>query len=347
MNKAPVPGRKAPDIALVHPGRANGRRFALVSKVLSAMGLRHHAVLPYISLRKPGRIEQAALADPHCNVARRTPANIDLVIGTRGDVNKRSAAKAARKLYLSFDTEGHFSGKGEGDSFFLPILFHPDLINDEAYEEAERLSQQKERPIGVLFAGNCDPATYGKSAMQRCHGILDRIQIGKLASATSGQTAFFPSSREEFSTALEAGSLADRLVWIDTNRFRIPQQEWLSFIAQSRFFISTPGVQYPYCQNLNEAAACGSVPILQFPGLYDPPLRDCENCLEFKDGNGFADTINTALSMKTGKWLALSGSARDYHQAHLSLDHLENRIASFIKDDSRRELTWVMAGKKH
>ena len=219
------------------------------------------------------------------------------------------------------------------------------MINEASYSQARVLSNQTDRPIGVLFAGNCDATIYMRTDMGTRYGLLNRVEIAALASKRTGQQVFIPDDRARFEEALSKGELRDRLVWIDTNFFRIPQSQWLSLIAKSRFFVCTPGVQYPYCQNLNEAAACGSVPILQFPDAYFPALENGRNCLSFEVAMDFPEVIASALAMGEQHRLTLSKGTIAYHEAHLSLDAIRARLSEFFLDGEKADMTWVMAGK--
>lgn len=335
-----------PDIVIIHPGSGNGRRVALVSRVLASMGLAHVVKLPMTGVSRPGRIEANAFAHPLCTTSRFFPRDCKLVIGTARDLSAGKAARIGKKLFLSFDPNRYLKGDTDLPAFFHPILFHPDLVDEHSYEAAGRLAVQSDRRIGILFAGNCDPRIYDNPRMKERFGVVNRIDIQTLARSLPPDQVFMPKHQMDFRERLETDGLKNRLVWIDTKQFRIPQAEWLSFIARSRFFIATPGVQYPYCQNLNEAAACGSVPILQYPHLYAPALEHGNNCLSFEKPENFADAVDQALAMNQSDWLKLSFSTRTYHEDHLSLAALQHRLRTFIDSPDLPLLTWVMAGKE-
>lgn len=269
-----------------------------------------------------------------------------MVIGTRTDLFGSKAAAIEKKLILSFDTNAYLAGETIQPAFFHPILFHPDLISEQAYEQAAALADGKDRRIGILFAGNCDPRVYDTPGIGEQYGVMNRIEIEGMVNRLPPETVFKPRSEAELIEQLETGGLTDRLVWIDTKHLRIPQDQWLAFIAQARFFLATPGVEYPYCQNLNEAAACGAVPLLEFPNAYQPALRDGTNCLTFDDFESFAATVKNAVETRKTDWLAMSNAAIGYHQTHLSLAALQKRLRLFLEDPEQTSQTWVMAGKE-
>lgn len=329
-----------PSIAVDMPSRRNGRRFAIVSTVLSQMGLPHWAFFPLLRRIGLKGIEQRAVNSGLCSLAFDRRKTFDLLV-----TDHESGIRSRKVLKVDYDFMKHLRGEETAQTLFLPILFHPDMLNTEAYEKASGLAVKDKRPIGALFAGNCDQATYDNPEIEAQYGLLNRYSIMQLASKLPAGQVVFPLDRRSFDEALIAGKLADKLVWIDTNRFRIAQNEWLDIIGKSRHFVCTPGVRYPYCQNLNEAMACGSVPILQYPDFYQPSLRDGANALVFSNGVDFAKTIGRALETNPADWGQISRSAVEYHDSRLGLLRVNAAISDFLADESRERMTWVMAGK--
>lgn len=332
-------------VAVYFPQSRNTRRFALVSNVLAAMRIHHVAVIPLLQRKRFGGLVKTATSSPYCRTVFWKPASANIVIGEADRIPARSLKSARKTLFLSYDTRTFLNSEKRDDSFFHPILFHPNMITQAAYRRADELARNTERPVGILFGGNCDEATYTSSNMALEYGILNRIEISRLAKRMPDDKVFFPTSRDAFETALGNGELKNRLVWIDTTLFRIPQAEWLNLVSKSRFFICTPGVRYPYCQNLNEAMACGSVPLLQFPDAYYPPLVNGENCLSFRSDSDFSGKVVEALKMDHKHWMDLQKRSIGYHEDHLSLNALAGRLKAFFGDPERRAATWVLAGK--
>ncbi len=309
------------------------------------MNIHHVAVIPPLQRIRLGSLVKTSTSSPYCRTVFWKPASADIIIGEAGRIPAGSLKTARKTLFLSYDTKAFLASNKQMDVFFHPILFHPNMIKHVAYQRANELAQNTERPVGILFGGNCDEGTYASKIMEQEYGILNRIEISRIAANMPDTSVFFPTSREAFETALAKGELRKKLVWIDTTLFRIPQAEWLNLVSKSRFFICTPGVRYPYCQNLNEAMACGSVPLLQFPDAYFPPLESGTNCLSFKASEDFPDTVGQALKMNDSAWKGLRKRAIAYHEDHLSLNSLAGRLQAFFDDPERKESTWVLAGK--
>ena len=327
------------------PSRRNGRRFAVVSKVLSAAGIRHRAIFPLLRSMRLGKLERSVLDSGYCETGWRMPKDVSLLVTDQPE----AASKAQKVIEISYDLASAAGRQLSADEIYHPILFHPDQITKEAYARAEVLSGNRNRPLPLLFAGNCDPATYDTPDMGKAFGLLNRHQLHQLARRLPPELAVFPQTPEELkslvSQATESGKPLKKLVWIDTQQFRIPAAQWLDLVVKANFFLCTPGVRYPWCQNLNEAMACGTVPVLQYPHLYNPALTDGSDCLAFTDATDFEAAVRKALAMAESKVKPLSKAAHEYHADHLSLARLVSAIQDFAEDPERRKLTWYLAGK--
>lgn len=329
------------NITVIMPSSRNGRRFALVSTLLSEMKYAHTAVFPPLRRLKLKELEAKAISSTFCNLVWRRPKRPDVLI-TDQDIKNENG----KTIQISYDFVTALKKETQPDTLFLPILFHPSLLNQVSYSKADQLSKTTDRPIGVLFAGNCDPKTYDNGRINSLYNLANRHELFEYVKSLPPELVFIPKTKEAFTEALESGSLKNKFVWIDTEAFRIPQNEWFELLAKARYFFCTPGVHYPYCQNLNEAAACGAVPILQYPNFYKPNLIKGENCLAFREMNEIEKLLNKALTAENHNASALqSTSIKDWHKAHMSLDHAIKQLSDFINDPERQHLTWILAGK--
>lgn len=349
MKPGQLPASKAEPsdtVATIYiPSRRNGRRFAVVSRVLSAAGIRHRAIFSPLRLLRLGRLEQSVARGEYCETGWRIPRDTSLLVTDQPE----AAGKASKVIEISYDLAGAADRKLSADEIYHPILFHPEQITEEAYARAEALSGERNRPLSLLFAGNCDPATYDTPETGKAFGLLNRHELHRLARRLPPDLAVFPETPEELETlvsqATNSGKPLKKLVWIDTQDFRIPAAQWLDLVAKAGFFLCTPGVRYPWCQNLNEAMACGTVPVLQYPHLYNPALVDNQNSLAFADAANFEAIVHKALAMSESKVKLLSKAAHKYHADHLSLARIIGEIRAFSEDPGRHKLTWYLAGK--
>ena len=334
------------DVATLYiPSPRNGRRFAVISRVLSAAGIHHRAIFPPLRLWRLGKLERLAIDSEYCEARWRMPRNPPLLITDQPGF----ADKARKVIEISYDLAEAADRALSADEIYHPILFHPDQITGEAYGLADALSGARKRPLSLLFAGNCDPATYDTPQMEKDFGLLNRHELHRLARRLPAELVVFPKTPEELAGLLDPaqanGKPLGKLVWIDTQDFRIPAAQWLDLVAKANFFLCTPGVRYPWCQNLNEAMACGTVPVLQYPHLYNPALTDGGDSLAFAGAEDFEAVVRRALEMPESRVASLSGAARQYHADHLSLTRIIGEIQAFAEDPERRKLVWYLAGK--
>lgn len=330
------------DVAISIPAKRRGRRFLTLSKILSAMELEHAAWFPphrFASL-KPN--ETVAFESGYCHPTWRL-GKIGRLLVTDHPFNR----PAPNKLTISFQLKRYFDGGLAGrNTRFFPIFFHPNILNRESYAKAARLAEKRERPIKILFAGNCREDRYNKSVLNTEYGIFNRHQIHRAARALPPSQVFFPESREAFETAKAAGHLRDKLVWIDGTKFRVPLDNWLELMGEAEYFLCTSGVRRPYCHNLNESAACGCVPILQHAGYYAPTLKDNHNAIVFSDLSSFGERIGEVTTGRTQRsFPEMSRAIVDYHEVHLSLNAAMASIRVLVDQPEEDRLTWVMSGR--
>ncbi len=311
----------------------------MISRVLGQMDCPHDLIVPPGKLIWGKTLERMPFDQTLCRPLWRGQGNYGLTF------TERTKCPTARK-HIQVRYDAMKPDLEEGNDLFLPLLFHPRLLDHAHYLEAEELSGSTDRPIGILFAGNCDRETYDKARIRRNFGLMNRFEIYRAVMEAPGDSVWMPESRTTFETALAAGELRSKLVWIDTKRFRIDRSEWLSVLAKTRYFLCTPGVHYPFCHNLNEAMACGTVPILEYPHFYRPSLSDGLNCVGFSGAGELTSKIcEIAAEDPADFWRGRSRAARDYHENNLSLTSLINRLEAFAADKESQRMIWHMAGK--
>ena len=326
----------------------NGRRFVAISKVFAEIGWRHGLVVSLLDLLKIGSLEKLAFESGKCHVVSRSRAGL---LNPKLRVTDRVADPAAdvssKELMIDYDFENYLSGEVGGDSLFLPILFSPNFISEYWYRYAKRCSLRRKRSVRVLFAGSSETHKYDKSELSERYRVLNRCELLGAVKDISEEVCFFPSSFDEFNQARLAGRLKNRIVWVDTAKFKIPSSEWMNVLSDSEFFLCPPGVAYPYSHNMNESSACGCVPVIEFGGLYSPSLQDGVNCVAFSGRENFFQQIRRILSGEYDEqWCAMSQAAVEYHEQYLSLSFAKHKLTQFMEDPFSRRLRWVMAGKK-
>jgi len=64
---------------------------------------------------------------------------------------------------------------------------------------------------------------------------------------------------------------------------RVPVKNYLNYLAKFDFYLCLPGFIMPFSHNVVEAMRVGAIPVIQYPELFSPELKDRVNCLVFKD----------------------------------------------------------------
>lgn len=341
MNMACPARADPPDVLIEMAKPKNGRRVQVISAILHAMCMRHVARVPFW---RPGllpAVMRKRLARTGCRVVWRSPWPTLLYI-----TDDQARGQGCKRILVSYDTSALHEGKVDDGTLALPILFNPSLLDIPSYALADDLATRSDRPIKIIFAGNCDPKAYDSPEFSRRYGLLSRHRLHEMVTRTFSDVMYVPESFEQLTGAAAAGDLRRRFVWIDTQRFSIPMSSWLQVMSMSQYFFCAPGVVYPYCHNFNESAACGCVPILQYGEWLHPSLEHGRNCLSFASPQDLVRLIPEILEGGGDpSWPERSAAIVDYHRNHLSLEVCMQRIREFVADPARQTMTWIMAGK--
>lgn len=78
--------------------------------------------------------------------------------------------------------------------------------------------------------------------------------------------------------------------------------------------------------NAIEALAVGSVPIIQYPELFYPPLEHNVNCLVYKNKQELVDVLKRAMSMSPEDAATLSIGAAAYYDQFLEPKRVVQRL---------------------
>ncbi len=320
----------------------NKRASAMISLVLSASHRSHCMTLNPIQYLSAGYVLKWALGKPSCSITWRDGLSSDVLITDSEDLVALRESKRKKSILIS-STDGSKrkrQQKKRARQLFVPLLFHPKLISEQMYKQADDLSEKTNRPIKVLFVGNCDSESYSRPQPD---SINSRWEIFEAVKALPPEVVVFPTSETELQSLIDSGLGSKRLVWIDTNQFKIRQEKWFEYLCLAQYFVCPAGVRYPYCHNLNEAMACGAVPVLQHHDFYSPVLLDGINSIHFGDLTTLRDVISELLGSSDQQWLDRSNSTKIYHRSFLSLRTVINAIESFM-NDADYTLEWQVAG---
>ena len=215
-------------------------------------------------------------------------------------------------------------------------------MTKQSYAQADRLAENTKRPFNFLFAGNCDSRVYSR---KQPASISNRHELMAEAKRLRLNSVLLPETHDEVDAMLRSNKAQESLVWIDTQKVKIDQNRWLELLAKTRYFLCAPGVVYPYCHNLNEAMACGAVPVLQYSEFYAPKLEHDKTCIAFSHVDQLQALIPKLASTEDVVWRAQSKLAVEYHKKHLSLDAFHGQLQQFLDDKAEMVMDWQSAGQ--
>jgi hypothetical protein len=172
------------------------------------------------------------------------------------------------------------------------------------------------RPWRIFFGGDARPEKYTKSSTPTVYRKLPRSRVLDVLREHIGQDRWMePGTDAELAEML--GRPWEGVLLLNTRRVRVPPKDWLPTVSRAAFFVACPGVRYPMSHNVIEAMAVGTIPILEYPELFFPPLEDGVNCLAFEGEAGLRAAADRAFAMTTEERERLSLGASSYYDRHL------------------------------
>ncbi|MDY7027997.1 MAG: hypothetical protein SVR04_06845 [Spirochaetota bacterium] len=235
------------------------------------------------------------------------------------------------------------------DNCYIPIMFHPSLMNADTYARAAGLAHNSNRKVSIFFAGSLTRDKYDREVIRSQYGLLTRNEMIDAVMSGSGERGkpFAPRDFRDFQGRKDRGELADKTVIIDTGVCKIPQDRWLDVLSEVDFFLAAPGISMPFCHNLPESMAVGAIPVIQFGDLLYPPLEDRKTCLAFDSLDELKDIVTNVIpAMRPDEIGEMRERVVQYHRQYLSPESFVARMKQF-EEDSRRELRLIMARRMY
>jgi hypothetical protein len=288
-----------------------GRRFHALVNLLSRGGYELYLV-PRSSFMQTGhRIFKARAlelvrpaGDAECDAV---PEGFDLCLRDRRGVDRR----ARRTIEVMTSPRQ----KLRPHDLAVPYSFYPEVWDrneDQRFPEYRR----RARRWRLFFGGHCSKDSYLRIGKYPWLNPLDRYRVVRETRGYFSGATLEIESQPQLARALQTRH--DSFVMIDNARFRIDASDWLGLLASADFFLAAPGCDYPLSHNAIESIAVGTIPVLEYDGLFVPPLRDGENCITYRGVEGLRETLLRIESMPADQIEALRRRVIDYYEAHLS-----------------------------
>jgi len=236
-------------------------------------------------------------------------------------LDRARLANGSKVIHLRYDYGPRLS-LGEAD-FAMPYLMHAQLYVQ--YHADSILDQVRQNPkkIRILFAGNSNSDGYNSPIFHELFHLNTRHEILSFLDTRGFIRAI--QNQAELDSIIHAGC-RDRLVLIDTERFRILQDHWLDLVSRSDFFLCPPGLIMPMCHNAIEAIAVGTIPLINYPNWFLPRLTDGANCVAFSTLDELASGLERIFRMDADSIAALRRGVIQYYLRYLQPESFVQRL---------------------
>ena len=194
--------------------------------------------------------------------------------------------------------------------FSLPFSMHPQNLDTKPMTCQSKHKSSFNR---IFFSGEASQPRYNRESLSKKYKVLTRFDaLNKIKEAIA----------DHFWNSEDLKKLDLR-----TERSNIvPAGDWMMELASSDFFIALPGVAMPMCHNAVEALAVGTIPILQYPQYFNPPLIHGVNCLTYNSGDELINVISSAMQMELAERNKMSESCMLYYDKHLKLGSFSAKL---------------------
>ena len=342
------------DFRKVSADGEQGRRFHALVNLLSRGGYELYLVPRWSFMQTGHRVFKARaleLIRPARDAGRDTvPDGFDLCLRDRRGVDRR-ARRTIEVLTSPLQ-------KLRPRDLAVPYSFYPDVWDrgeDQHFPEYRRRTRQWR----LFFGGHCSKESYVRIGKYPWLNPLDRYRVVRETRGYFSGTTFEIESQSQLTRASQARH--DSFVMIDNARFRTDSSDWLGLLANADFFLAAPGCDYPLSHNAIEAIAVGTIPVLEYDGLFAPPLRDGENCIAYRGADGLREALSRIEAMPGRQIRALREGVIAYYESHLSPDafcrklqahgprrmHLFSYLAPTAVAATDADSAWDSAGSEH
>jgi hypothetical protein len=239
------------------------------------------------------------------------------------DVEDRDAGKRKwlRKIQIRFDV---FSPHWFRRAILMPFPIHPVHVTPDLRDRLTRLRSGKRR-MRVFFSG--DMEGYTQRHIRYPGPKLPRLDVINSVRQQLGDRVLFVRDQDTLDGVL-AADYVSKCVILDTTKLRIPDQDWLTVLSMSDFFLAPPGIVMPMCHNSVEALAVGAIPVINYGEWFDPPLQSLRNCVAFDQVESLISGLQAVLATDEAQIADMRVRAITYYDSVLSTRAFMTRIES-------------------
>jgi hypothetical protein len=223
---------------------------------------------------------------------------------------------------------------------FLPFPVHPAHAGPDLGQRCAK-GRASPRRMRIFFAG--DVKGYDRNRIRFPSDKLTRGGIVDAIIRRMGSDAVLLKDANELEALVSSDDYLNKCVLVYADRFRIDERRWLETIATADFFLCPPGYVMPMCHNAIEAMAVGTIPLINYPEWFRPPLRHLENCIAFSDEDNLIERIRAILEMSEQQMLEMKAGAIKYYEEQLTAE----TFLRHIECNSRKQLVTLLMTERY
>ena len=216
-----------------------------------------------------------------------------------------------KKIHLCFQNSQQ---QNNGLVISMPYLMHP-MMYAEGYASHVKELRNKKALFRVMFAGNTQKKEYSRAALREKFNKTNRFEAIEYLKNNLGKQ--HQETITDISNLLASPNYTNKLLFVHSSSLKIPFKYWLPVMANTDFFLACSGSRMPMCHNVIEAMAVGSIPVLEYPEYFHPPLQNGYNCITYQGKQDLKKTVESLFKMSPEEINELKKNAISYYEAYL------------------------------
>lgn len=223
---------------------------------------------------------------------------------------------------------------GKGNGLYFPYPMQPGQYKFNYISQIDKL-RCNDRIITALFMGGVSENYKENEKLKPFrikYGIVNRYEAYHFL-LNEKDVVIVPVNSEEAMHCFNSDVRIDKTLLVNNINCIVQQPEWLKCMSKSDFIICLPGAEQPMCHHAIEAMSVGTIPILQYNRLFNPPLEDMKNCVLFKDLAHLRNLLSMIRSMPGDQVTELRRNVIAYYDKYLSQVAFVKKFEEYMESD--------------
>ncbi len=319
-------------IAIIHLSRLGSLRERFFLQILRLLWTLDYRAIYYLdnmdTVFQLAKCNESVISDYNLVLSRALPsASNQCLLVCDTDIKALLRMEWRAVLNIEFDLSR--SREEFTNPMYVP---YPDRSVGWLTGEIEK-NRNLRKPIRVLFSGAY--RGYGDRGIKRFLGKMERDEVVEVFQKFPGTRVI--ESKADLDAVLEAENDDAFCCFVNTDKFRIPQEDWFSVLGRTQVFLCPPGVVQPVCHNAVEAMAVGAVPLINYSEWFHPRLTPDVNCLAFSDKAELTIKLERLMTIDNRSLLSLSRAATAYYDNYLDPEVFAGKLRERISGGSSGE----------